>query len=366
MESLKFSKLAISNFRNICPDIIEFSTGINCIFGENGNGKTNILEAIYFLANNKSFRKNASFPQFLNINGEETEIIFSSVLQSDTSGPKSYSTRLTLGKSEWFWNSKPCKKKLPIEVVFVNPFDSYSFHNQASARRNWFDHYMSTIDKDFKKLLGLFNATLRFRNKLLSKKPDKYWEQIQAIDPQFIKYSLHLIHKRKEFLKEINPYICEAFKKIFSEEHSLNIQIESKFSDFSSKKIEDYYSEQRERDKILGYTSYGVHKDDYILLFDGLNAFEYCSLGQQKMSFLSLLFAYVELFRYKFNTFPIVLLDDVSGELDRIRWQNLVAYLSHSKFQVLITTANEKFREELEKIGNAKKLYVDAGSIRSI
>ena len=109
--------------------------------------------------------------------------------------------------------------------------------------------------------------------------------------------------------------------------------------------------------------NYGVHKDDYVLLFDGLNSFDYCSLGQQKMSYLSLLFAYIELFRYKFNAFPIVLIDDVSGELDKFRWKKLVEFLEHSEFQVLITTANEKFKEELEQIQNAKKIYVESGRI---
>src|SRR5690606_34270057 len=96
---------------------------------------------------------------------------------------------------------------------------------------------------------------------------------------------------------------------------------------------------------------------------DGLNSYDYCSLGQQKMSYLSLLFAYIELFRYKYTSYPIVLIDDVSGELDRFRWQKLVEYLEKSEFQVLITTANEKFKEELERIVGASKLYVESGSV---
>ena len=83
------------------------------------------------------------------------------------------------------------------------------------------------------------------------------------------------------------------------------------------------------------------------------------------MAYLSLLFAYIKLFRYKFSCYPIVLIDDVSGELDKFRWQKLVDFLGRSDFQVLITTANEAFKEELEKIAGTKKISVDAGCVTS-
>ena len=84
------------------------------------------------------------------------------------------------------------------------------------------------------------------------------------------------------------------------------------------------------------------------------------------MSYLSLLFAYISLFRYKFNSFPIVLLDDVSGELDGLRWKRLITYLEKSEFQVFITTANERFKIELEKIEGANKLLVTKGKVETI
>jgi DNA replication and repair protein RecF len=83
------------------------------------------------------------------------------------------------------------------------------------------------------------------------------------------------------------------------------------------------------------------------------------------MSYLSLLFAYIELFRYKYSSYPIVLIDDVSGELDQHRWRRLVEYLEKSQFQVLVTTANEKFKEELERIEGANKIHIKNGSIIS-
>lgn len=363
MQTLKITKLQVTNFRNLESDVISFGPKINCILGENGNGKTNILEAVHVLATRKSFRKNASFPQYLGIDGEKPEIIFSSVFNDSTESPISYSAKLEQGTSHWYLNGKPAKPRPAIKVIFINPFDSYDFHNNASARRSWFDTHIGMLDKGHKSALNKYQTSLRFRNTLLSKKPPKYREQITAIDRELSKYSVALTEERMRFLDALVPYCTQTFKEIFSEEHQLKISLDSKVIGWNEQQVFDLLQNNLQKDEIIGHTKYGIHKDDYVLLFDGLNSYDYCSLGQQKMSYLSMLFAYIELFRYKFNSFPIVLIDDVSGELDRFRWQRLVEHLERSEFQVLITTANEKFKEELEKIEGAVKIHVTSGSI---
>jgi DNA replication and repair protein RecF len=359
----KFSKLQVTNFRNLLPNIIEFCPGINCILGENGNGKTNILEALYVIATKKSFRKNTSFPQYLSMNCEEPQIIFSSVI-SDEKNNVSYSAKIDPNSSQFFVNGKITKKRPELKLVFINPFDSYGFHNSASSRRSWFDTYIGLLEKQYKTVLNKYNKLLRFRNSLLSKKPNMYREQIQALDTDFAKYSVILTKRRLEFLSEIEIHCKNTFKSLFSEDHVLKVTLDSKFAAKNELEILEYLHNNLQKDEIIGHTHYGVHKDDYPLLFDGINSFEFCSLGQQKMSYLSLIFAYIELFRYKYVAYPVVLIDDVSGELDQIRWRRLIEYLEQRDFQVFITTANEKFSEELEKISGAKKIYVEAGSIK--
>lgn len=365
MDSLKIHKMQVQNFRNLMPTIIDFGPGLNCIIGENGNGKTNILEAVYLLATKKSFRKNTNFPQFLSLDGGKPQIILTSVFKSKKESPLNISSKMKLGQTEWFVDGKGVKRRPLVPIVFINPFDSYNFHNQSSFRRNWVDTYLSQLDKEYKAFLSKAQSSLRFRNSLLSKKPSKFREQIRAIDYELAKYSKLLIDKRLSFLNEIDKYSSKTFTEVFSEEHSLKIVLDSKFSSFSEEQIFNALQVGLKKDEIIGFTKYGVHKDDYLLLFDGLNSFEYCSLGQQKMSYLSLLFAYIELFRYKFDSYPIVLIDDVSGELDKIRWQRLVQYLKTKEFQVLITTANENFKRELEKIEGAKRIKVILGEIKN-
>ncbi len=363
MSNYKISKLQVTNFRNLNPDIITFSNGINCILGENGNGKTNILEAINVLATKKSFRKNTSFPQFLSIDGEKPEIIFSSVLENQLNEKISYSSKMTSESILWFLDGAPIKKKLDIKVVFINPFDSYGFHNSASDRREWIDYFICQIDANYKKSLSKYTIALRFRNTLLSKKPSKFKEQIIASDGELAMLSMYLTARRIEFLKDIENYLADTFQKVFSEKHKLEIKLESKIINVSAVNVQKIFLNNLETDCDRGHTSYGPHKDDYVLLFDGLNSFDFCSLGQQKMSYLSLLFAYIELFRYKYTSYPIVLIDDVSGELDQYRWRRLVEYLEKREFQVLITTANEKFKEELDRISGANKIYINKGSV---
>lgn len=363
MSNYKISKLQVTNFRNLNPDIISFNNGINCILGENGNGKTNILEAINVLATKKSFRKNTSFPQFLSIDGGKPEIIFSSVFENNNQDKISYTSKMTSDSVLWFVDGSPVKRKLDIKIVFINPFDSYGFHNSASDRREWLDYFISQLDENYKKSLAKYTLALRFRNTLLSKKPSKYKEQIIASDGELSILAMYLTARRVEFLKEIEPLIADAFQQIFSEKHKLQISLDSRIINLSAVNVQKIFLNNLETDCERGHTSYGPHKDDYVLLFDGLNSYDFCSLGQQKMSYLSLLFAYIELFRYKYMSYPIVLIDDVSGELDQHRWRRLVEYLEKREFQVLITTANEKFKEELDRISGANKIHVRNGSV---
>ena len=154
--SLKISKLQVKNFRNLQDSAIDLGPYINCIFGENGNGKTNILEAIHVLATNKSFRKNAKFPQFLGIDGERPEIIFSSILTCNDSNILSYSGKMGSDASEWFVDGKADKRKIPLSVIFINPMDAYTFHNSSTYRRAWFDRYISQIDLKYKRTLSKY------------------------------------------------------------------------------------------------------------------------------------------------------------------------------------------------------------------
>lgn len=365
MEFYKLKKLQAENFRNLEASVIDFNGGINCIFGLNGNGKTNILEAIYFLCHKKSFRKNTSFPQILNVNCGKPQVILSSLLLDQNDKHQTFSAVMNSQSHSWSVNGKQVKTRSKFGCVFINPFDSYGFHSVPSFRRNWVDQHLALISKEYKHSISRHTQVLKFRNSLLSNGVEKLKEQLEAIDQQLSLYSKVLTDLRRDLLKQLSPYCKKTFKIIFEENHDLQLVLNSKFEGLSQYSIKQYYEKNIDRDISAGRTTYGVHLDDYTFEFDGFNSFEFCSLGQQKMSFLSLIFAYIELFRYKYGAYPIVLIDDVSGELDSRRWKNLIGYLEAKKFQVIITTANESFREELQKIENSNKIYVENGIIKN-
>ena len=345
---------------------MEFSPNINCILGENGEGKTNILEAIHFLATKKSFRKNTGFPQLLGMDGEKPEILFFSAFTVDGKKFVDYNGKISEDRSEWFFGGKSSRKKLKIPIIFINPFDAYGFHILPAQRRNWFDRYISMLSGKYEISLKKYKYMLKFRNNLLKEKPSHYREQIFALDREMAVHSMVLTTERQLFLSDIEHFYSDVFKQIFSEKHTLKVQLESRMKGLSEKDIYEMMRCRFPKDDMVKMTTYGVHKDDYLFFLDGFNTLDYGSLGQQKMGYLSLLFAYIRLFRYKMNSFPIVLIDDVSGELDKARWGRLVRYLEKCEFQVLITTANERFKEELEKITGVNNMRVQSGNVKRI
>ena len=263
-----------------------------------------------------------------------------------------------------YLNGVATKKALKeIKLVFVGPFDPHLFHRDARERRVWFDHHLALLFPCYQTSLNNYKHALHFRNSLLLKRPPKYRQQLMAIDQQMARYSFELVKQRKEFLAQLNPLLLPTFQNIFAIDHRLTIELKSNFANFSETEIVTFYQEKLKVDEQYSLTKYGVHRDDYLLLFDGINSLDFCSLGQQKMSYLGLVFAYIELFRYKYNSYPIVLIDDISGELDQLRWRRLIDYLKERNYQVLITTANEKFREELFTLELANKITIDQGQI---
>ena len=255
-------------------------------------------------------------------------------------------------------------QRLRVPVVFINPFDSYSFHDVPARRRAWFDRHISMLDPGYSRSLAKYGRLLRQRNALLGEGGGGALRgQVVAIDREMAAHAKGLTNGREVFLAEIEPLCGAAFEQLFSESHSIKPQLISRAQGMDEENLFDMMQKRLPKDLAAGITTYGVHRDDYSFLLDGLDAFDYSSLGQQKMGYLSLLFAYIGFFRYKLKAFPIVLIDDVSGELDRLRWRRLVEYLERSEFQVLITTANERFKEELESIVGVNKLLVRSGSV---
>ena len=361
MRSLRIKRLKAINFRNLSSRPMSFSTGINCISGENGNGKTNILEAISLITTRKSFRKNTSFPQYLGLDGERPEIHLSAVFEGEEGEAIPCSGRLWAGGGEWYWEGRKTIKRPLIGLTFVHPFDGEAFHKTPSVRRNWMDDHLSQLNPIYRKKLSKYLRALRLRNALLAERPLEFREQVKAIDSEMVPVATEVTELRRAFLKEMAPFMKKIFQDLFDSRHELVMTLETLLIDSNPLRYARILEENFSKDESARGTSYGIHRDDYVFLLDGLNAFDYCSLGQQKMAYLWLVFAFVELFKYKWGHRPIVLLDDVSGELDKVRWMRFVNYLEKASLQIFITTANDRFERVLDQTVGAHKILVQSG-----
>ena len=360
-------KLSCQHFRNIQPNHMEFKPGINCIFGANGNGKTNILEAIHLLTNKKSFRKHTQYEQMVNMKDQGTDIILMSSFMNTDESLSSVSLKLPeRGRSSWSVNGKPARGHQLTKSIFINPFDAFSFHTTPLFRRSWINQHLGHLSPAYVDNRKKYHQLLKFKNKLLQEKPSRWNIQLNALHENIARLSVAIKESRAIFLAELAPYLSKNFKNIFHEDFSLEIRVESKWADLDEKEILKKLVENTPKEAAACRTLYGPHLDDFIPFIKGSNALHYSSLGQQKTAYLSLIFAYIELFRYKFTFYPIVLIDDVSGELDSTRWLQLITHLGSQKYQVFITTANEKFSDGLSELAKTSSYEVRQGKLEAI
>ncbi len=381
MGQIKLWKFQAANFRNLGTQVATFGPGINCIFGNNGNGKTNLLEAIYFLIYHKSFRKGAGFPQMLGIDGGKPEILFSAVFQEammPSPSPKqdeqnslanfTYTGKVTAAGPQWFWQQKPALKRPNLPLVLINPFDAHHFFHTSQFRRSWFDQRLALLSPLYKKKWAYYQKALKQRNALLVNYTGSSLDDghLMALTDVMAASTAELLPLRLAFIQDLAQQTQKVFPRLFQEDLILHLAMASPFQNCTLQQIKDLYLEKLSAEKLAKHSLRGLHRDDYQVFIGDFQAEEYASMGQQKCAYLALEFAYIELFRYKFNAYPIVLMDDVSGELDQARWFNLVTYLRQCNFQVLITTANEEFRETLQQIGQINELKITAGEIKNL
>ena len=341
MQSLYVTKILVQNFRNLPYQIFNFNNGINLIYGSNGVGKTNLLESIYYAIYSKSFRKNVSFPQLLNINCGKDELLFQLVFNYKNK-ELSYSKKMTSSESIVRKDDSFIEH---LHYLFISPSDSHSFYFTAEFRRDLINRLISMVDKEYKKNISKYNKILISKKNYIIQNQFKEIDiYLDVIDKQIAEISLSIKSRRDSFLNQLNEYLSQFFKEIFSMDHEISIKKNSSFDSFNS--IDSFSSElkkNRELDFKAKRQVKGIHNDDYQILFDHMNSGDFCSLGQQKICYLSMIFSYVMLYHSHFNCNPILLIDDISGELDALRWKQLVFFLIKRDFQVIMTTANPGF-----------------------
>ncbi|MDD3383364.1 MAG: DNA replication/repair protein RecF [Bacilli bacterium] len=337
---MKINKLKLLNFRNYKKLETTFQDGTTLIIGNNGRGKTNIVEALYFLSILKSFREEDS--KTLIKNGEDFSTIEIEVENKITR----VNLKIILNKKgkQMFINGNRVKKNSDfvgkINVISFVPKDAFLFKELPKIRRDFIDDEISKLSPSYNMAIGDYIKILKERNELLHQNPiDEVLFEILTRKMTIL--SVEILKRRYSFIKELNSMILPIFQKIAKEDMKLELLYSSFVSEkeISEEIIYEKIISRKNEDFQKQTTLIGLHKDDFIGLINGKDISKYASQGQQRLSVIALKLALIDYVQAQLNERPIIILDDVLSELDNVRQINLLDYLNGNN-QLFITTAS--------------------------
>lgn len=344
--------VALSHFRNYSDLYMEFDKGTNILYGDNAQGKTNVLESIYVSGTTKSHKgsKDRELIQF----GEEESHIRTVVEKNN----REYQIDMHLKKARSKGiaiNKIPIKKASELfgilNIVFFSPEDLNIIKNGPSERRRFLDFELCQLDKIYLYHLTKYNRILNQRNKLLKDihfRPE-LMDTLSVWDMQLIEYGKQIIETREKFMIQLNSIVFDIHKSISGgrEELLLSYEPDTTANDFEKRLLQC-----REKDLKFGQTSTGPHRDDLCFLIHGIDIRRFGSQGQQRSCALSLKLSEIELVKSFIKETPVLILDDVLSELDSNR-QNFLLNSIHDIQTIITCTGLDEFvknRFEIDKI----------------
>lgn len=327
--------LELNNFRNYQSLKLEFDRGTNIFYGDNAQGKTNILEAIYVSGTTKSHKGNKD-KEMIRFSEEEAHIR----TRIEKKGI-SYLVDIHLKKNKTKGiavNGIPIKKASElfgiVNFIFFSPEDLNIIKNGPAERRRFIDMELCQLDKCYLYDLVNYNKVIHQRNKLLKEIlfHTELSDTLEVWDSQLVKYGSKIIHRRRIFIEQLNEILNRIHKQLSGNKEELFIRYESDTTeeDFSKK-----LKQSIQKDIKFKSTSVGPHRDDLLFQIYDIDLRKYGSQGQQRTSALSLKLAEIELVKGLISDTPILLLDDVLSELDGNRQNYLCNYIQN--IQTLIT-----------------------------
>ncbi|WP_077612852.1 DNA replication/repair protein RecF [Clostridium sp. Marseille-P2415] len=349
---MMIESIELKNYRNYDELHMDFSQGTNILYGDNAQGKTNVLEAIYVCATTKSHRGSKD-KEIIQFDRDESHIKLN-VRKKDI--PYRIDMHLKKNKAKGVAvNGVPIKKASElfgiVNVVFFSPEDLNLIKNGPAERRRFVDLELCQLNKLYVHSLVQYNRIVTQRNKLLKDmafRPD-YEETLDIWDMQLVQYGKEIIYYRKEFVEQLGEIIGNIHHRLSAEKESLRIFYEP---NVAADAFEDTLRRSRQQDLKQKMTLTGPHRDDLSFMINEIDIRRFGSQGQQRTAALSLKLAEIELVKKVVHDYPILLLDDVLSELDNSRQNQLLAGINH--IQTVITcTGLEDFvnnRFHIDKI----------------
>ena len=337
-------KLSLINYKNIQTATLELSPKINCLIGQNGVGKTNVLDAIYFL----SFCHSASNPTDSQVIRHGADFLVAE---------GSYSDDLTIycgmkrGTKKHFKRNKKEYKRLSehiglIPLVMVSPSDTLLIEGGSEERRRLMDLVISQYDRGYIESMNRYNKALLQRNTMLKQEEEPDVEVLSLWEEQMALEGERIYQRRNAFVKELVPIFQHYYEQISGNKEQVAIEY---VSHCQRGPLLEVIQRDRAKDRIMGYSLHGVHRDDLVFLLGGHPLKREGSQGQHKTFVISLKLAQFDfLKRTNTQTTPLLLLDDIFDKLDAERVEQIVRLVAGDDFgQIFITDTN---REHLDSI----------------
>lgn len=368
---MRIKKLKVENFRNLENLDIEFSEGINIIYGNNAQGKTNIIESIYIFSFGKSFRANKDI-ELLKFD-KEYFLSNIKIMKKDRELEMDFGFDKISNKKMIKVNGVIQKKVSDIigklNVVVFKPEDIKIVTDSPSIRRKYIDYLISSISKSYLENITKYKKVMEERNNLLKeiKLRLKRSKNLDETDSNFLdvydkllsKLNWEIYNERKRVIEKLNNYIYDIHLKL-TENYINNEKLHIKYVSNVAEDIEKMYNnlnKSRLNDISKGYTSLGIHRDDYIISINSLDVSIYGSQGQKKSSIISLKLSELKVIEEVIGEKPVLLLDDYMSELDERRRLKFLDIIED--IQIIITTTHKISIDGKENT----YFYVDNGKI---
>jgi DNA replication and repair protein RecF len=368
---MKIDALDLQQFRNYERLSMEFSPTLNLLVGENAQGKTNALEAIYLLALGKSHRGQ-----------KDSELMRFGASHTTIEGNISLRERKRKLKLEF----QPTGRKASIngipqtkmtdfighfQVVLFAPEDLMLVKGSPAVRRRFLDMELGQTHPKYLYHLGQYTRTMQQRNTLLKRGGDEY--SLPVFDAQLVSHGAQIMHRRIQFLQKMQPLSQKIYADISDHREDFTFSYASSLTKFvltpesTIAEIEHAFEEslagKRETDLRLGSTSVGPHRDDLVFFLNEKSVHAYASQGQQRTIALALRLAEIDFIYGEIGEYPVLLLDDVLSELDDARQRNLVLSMSQKVQTILTTTSLFQLENELQS--RSRLFYVSSGIIQT-
>lgn len=360
---MRIKNLSLKNFRNYIVEKVEFSDGLNVVFGKNAQGKTNCAEAVFYLCTGISPRSRRD--KQLIRRGEQCAEI--SAEAEGRYGKMLISAKITETGREFKLNGNKITRNADILgnlfSVFFSPHELRLIQDGPDERRRFLNVSISQLSRPYYTALSRYNKILEQRNNLLkSRSLEAVYDSLPVWDEQLCKYAAVVASKRAEYIEMLSPLAKEAHSYLTDGAEELCISPEKKYKGSAAELETRLFAElsaNYERDIRLGYTASGPHRDDIDIEINGDDAKTYASQGQTRTAALSVKLAEVEIFKRLSGEYPVLILDDVMSELDLPRRKKLVERTSG--LQTILTCTHA---ERVLYGRETRKIRIDGGKVK--